>query len=164
MISRVAPILLGLIVGLIGCGPRAADRADFALSLSIETPPDQRVLYRTTRAGEIQFAGGRDALFETPSWTGDLTDEEILELDAILRETNWFRPRPTDPGDAAGPEASIYDVTIEAPNGRRRFTVTGGTAAIAAAEAILEAAATRRLDDYLSRQPRPEAPPASDDP
>lgn len=150
---------LALMVLLCGCASNPAarerlpDRTDgLDLRLYIEMNEHTAVLYRVRPEGTLSFGGGRDAFFGHMSWTGDMTDEEIAQLHALLDEHAWFVREPRSNG-----EPQDYRIEINATGSQRaraRYRIQGKSAAVEPIADFLSQIALRRLQPELDRLPQ----------
>jgi len=131
------------------------------LTLDVRTgDSDSIAIYRVQPDGIIEFAGGRDALLGSTTWTGTLTDEEIDTLVTLLRDHQWY----TQPFESTGQPDDLHQSgVVRGPTGFRRFEVTGEHPRIAPVRTLLERAAGRRNERVLDALPKPSNVPAGDD-
>ena len=113
---------------------------------------DQRQsYYELRRDGTLGWGGGRDALNQTPSWTGAMLAHEIDELLVLLEQAQWFQAKPKS---TRVPEGQLYELRLTHRDNLRTRQVTGRWEAIEPIERLLYNASLRRLDPQIEALPR----------
>lgn len=166
MMRPVEHLILFFVLALLtGCASSPAgapspeqrpDRTAAMVDLYI-VDADERtyVRYHVEPDGDLRFAGGVDAIEARYSWTGPLTDEEIVRLEAIVADL------PTKPIRLARGERPARMAKVEAVDGddRRKFEVPADDARIAGLHTLLETASRRRYAKLLDSLPKPGPQP-----
>ena len=137
-----------------GDSPAAVDRTGgVRLDLLVEQARQVAARYIVKEDGTIAFGGGRRGIAGNTEWTGDLTDEEIVELNRLLTTHAWFT---TDPVGSAGPDDEFprYTARVTGPAGFNRFKTSGESDAITSVHDLLDTAARRRFADVLDELPK----------
>lgn len=153
----VAPLLVVTLVFSAGCAFDSVDTGTrtggHRLELEVRRDGAQSIaIYRMNRDGTISYAGGKDALIGSTTWTGELTDKQIDTLVSLLHELQWYTRPFESTGEPPELEQSGF---VRGPDGFRKFHVVGEHPRITPMREALEQAAARRLDPVLDQLPRP---------
>ncbi len=149
----------GLLVGLMlpiallsACASTPSTDATGGISLTLWRNDSNAASYYTVdRDGTIGFGGGQDARLYRTSWTGALTPEEITQLQQIVDEHDGFRSSPGTEGETNDLQ---YRLEIRSAAGTFRQSWRGESPEVTPLEALLDAAARRRLEGFLDTLPR----------
>jgi len=157
---RALVILLSVAL-LTGCAamtslPKPENPDEFALRVKAFRPNNAIALYIIEPDGALRFAGGRQALTDQTTWTGELTDEQARQLRSHLQQRNWFQ---TPPKSTKKDESYRTIIALRRINAQRKFTVYGENQAVQPILDVLEQAARRRHEPYLQRLPKPDSQP-----
>lgn len=138
-----------------GCSSTSAAKADsptggISLEMSITGHGNLAVLYRIEQDGSIHFGGGLDAQQNKTSWTSHLTEQDIMQLIALLNKHGWFNELPYSLNMEADRK---YSVKLQWPGGRKSFKVQGRSLYVAPIEDLLVKIANRRHDVFLESLP-----------
>jgi hypothetical protein len=161
LLILVAPLLIALLVGSLsiatGCsttsrraaGPDVMGGLEFQVQ---ETRPGRSyALYRVQRDGTIEFGGGLDARNGKCTWSGSLTEDERERLLSLLDQYGW----PTiGPSSTGLPEGVEYEIQMQWPGQRRTYHVAGETDAVTEIVRVLQAASSRRNQEFLQSLPK----------
>ena len=104
--------------------------------------------------GTIEFGGGRDAMNNTMTWKGKMSQQEIDALRALLEDDGWYA------GTVAGtgtPKNRNVHVVVKYSDGTRKFNIQGRCDEADRLEALLQRASAGRLDPYLKKLPAASA-------
>ena len=139
----------------VGCG--SSDASSLTGGLSFELlyrGPEQAVAYYTLdERGVLAFGGGMDAYMHRTRWKGELTPEDVEELELLIRKNQWFEAEPTSIGEPP----PTYELKLRGPQGAHDYRVRGRSPAIDPVLDLLDKIARRRFDKYLDRFPQPGA-------
>ena len=158
-VARTLPVLVGLLSWLGACSSLpGADPHSVTRGLSLEMyawgEGNFAVYYRVGTDGSLGFGGGVDARVQNVSWTGVVTAEEIDRLWVLLEEHGWFSGdvKAATTGD---PKRRQYRLQVRWPDGQKKYRIKGENPGVAPVEAMLNAAARRRMDGFLDTLPEP---------
>ncbi len=110
------------------------------------------VLYRVRQDGMFEFAGGLDARLGKISWTGTMTDEEIVRVHELLHEMNWFHSAPES---SHQPPELKYSIQCDGSWGRIRLKVEGENSRVRPMQDFLAGISERRLEEFMKGLPKP---------
>ena len=157
-IRLLFPLLTLVLLHTVGCGTSSSLRGvdasrtnGWTIQLQRISGDGSSVWYELLEDGTLRYAGGLAALQQQPSWSGEMTDEEIADVMQLLERLDWMDEAPVSSDEPADLHRRII---LSGPPGRRRFTLRGADAEAAELESILEQAARRRNDPFLERLPK----------
>ena len=144
-----------------GCSSTSAAKADsptggISLEMSITGRDNFAANYRVDQDGFLHFGGGQDAQLNRTSWTGQLTEQDIMQLIALLNKHGWFTELPYSLNMETDRK---YSVKLQWPGGRKSFKVQGRSLYVAPIEDLLAKIANRRHDVFLESLPKATEPP-----
>ncbi len=131
------------------------------LDVRVHRGPNSEALYRVSRDGTLAYAGGQAAREREFTWSGRMSDENILSLRTALDAHGWMTgtPPPTQsPSDDEQSDALIpirINVDLRGPHARHKFTIHGSNASTQQIIAILEDASLARHAEFLDSLPKP---------
>lgn len=121
------------------------------LELRVRDVGGLHAAYLVHEDGTLMFAGGQDARWDRPTWTGSMTAEQIDQLIDLLEAHGWFDRSPTSTSD---PPERRYEATLRSPRGERRYKVSGASPQVEPVHELLKQIAAARLDPFLDQQPK----------
>lgn len=158
----VCAVAVLAVAGCRGAGPSAKAvptvnmAGGFYLELQILGRENFAVLYRVNGKRQLGFGGGLDAVNQTISWAGRLTEQEYSDLHEQLEINGWFAGTVTSTGQ---PPKRVTRFNLYWPGGHRRFKGKGESSQVEPVEALLSQASRRRLDKDLQLLPEPGPQP-----
>ena len=123
-----------------------------SLEMRIRDTGGMHAMYLVKQDGTITFAGGLDATWDRPTWTGAMTREQIDRFTSLIGELGWFERTPPSTAD---PPGRSYSIALRGPTGKRSYKVKGAGPQVAPMHALLQEIAGARLDLFIERQPKP---------
>ncbi|MHC5113982.1 MAG: hypothetical protein ACYTGP_06090 [Planctomycetota bacterium] len=101
-------------------------------------------------AGTLQFAGGKDAMFERYTWEGPLKEDELTRLVEMMDEVDWFDVKYAK-GDK---DERFWEVSELRGGKRRKAEIRGEYESLLGVYDLLSTAARRRYGEFLESMPK----------
>lgn len=159
MVRAALNLVIGACLLLVGSCASAGTHDDATGGLTMEMyitrPGNSFARYKLDRDGTLHFGGGFDAQARRYTWSGPMTDEEILRLLEMIETYRWFEAEPSSGVEEKG---RTFEIDLEGADRHRKYTVTGDSPAVVAVYDLLRDAAMRRHEGILRSLPEADAP------
>ncbi len=142
-------LFLGVIVFLVGCTKTEKPM------LKLEMYGNhQSVLYVVEQTGAIEFGGGIDAIAGKTTWDGMLTQEQLSELQTLLREEKF--------NSVKNRLKQRYEIAIELDDSYVEYMVPLTDSTAVELYYFLEESTLSRIQKHLDALPKPSMDVISD--